>query len=51
MRLTETNESISFKAEIGLAVGTLHSWCGSVGVAIGSGVIGVFSGSGFVRTR
>ena len=51
MRLIETNESISFLVEIGLAVSTLRSWCGSVGVAIGSGAVGVFSGSGFVCTR
>jgi hypothetical protein len=32
MRLIETNESISFLVEIGLAVSTLRSWCGSIGV-------------------
>ena len=51
MRLIETNESISFLVEIGLAVSTLRSWCGSVGVAIGSGAVGAFSGSGFVCTK
>lgn len=51
MRLIETNESISFLVEIGLAVGT-----GVVGAVasvwvIGPGAVGVFSGSGFGCTR
>jgi len=51
MRLTTTSEGINFLAEIGLVVGT-----GVVGAVapvcvIGSGAVGVFSGSGFGCTR